>query len=90
MMPFISHHLGAGLFLGFWLRKRINWFTFLITTIVVDIEPIYVIVFNPLSYKLHGYMHIFLASITIGSLVGLLIYLIRRLIVKPFEGLDLT
>lgn len=90
-MPFTSHHLGAGLLVGFLLRRRINWFTFLLTTaVLVDLEPIYVVFFNPPGYRVHGYMHTFLASILAGFIVGLLAYSVRKLIEKHIEGLGLV
>lgn len=90
-MPFTSHHLGAGLLVGFLLRRKINWFTFLLTTtILVDLEPIYVVFFNPQMRRVHGYTHTFLASVLLGLIVGLLAYSVRKLIKKHLEGLGLA
>lgn len=91
VLPFTSHHLGAGLLIGFLLKKRINWFTLLLTTtILVDLEPIYVVVFNPPMYRVHGYMHTFIASIPMGVLVGFITYTARGLIKRYFENLGLV
>lgn len=75
--------------LSVFLRKKIDWFTLIVTTIVVDIEPIYVIIFKPLMYGPRGYMHTFLVSILGGAIVGLLTYLAHKWIGESLKGVGL-
>ena len=92
-MPFTPFHLGPAMALGWPLRRRIHLPTLLFSSIIVDVEPFFVIVFG-LDYPLHGYLHTFLASIFLGSLFGFLCYRLgggfegfwRRLDLVPILG----
>lgn len=81
-MPFTSFHLGPALFLGMLLRKRLHFPTFLIGNVILDVEPLLVLILG-LKYPLHGYFHTFL----IGSLSGLALGLLMRGLEKPLTVL---
>ena len=60
-MPFTPFHLGPALFLGLVLLRFLDFPTFLIANVIVDIEPFTVILLN-LNYPLHGFLHSFLGG----------------------------
>ena len=94
-MPFTPFHFGPALGLGLPLRRYLHVPTFLVASVVVDVEPLLVLVLG-LSYPLHGYLHTFLfASLTglalgcvMFSLDGFLhpVYMALRLVVEDSQG----
>lgn len=60
-MPFTPFHLGPALLLGLIFFSYIDFPTFLIANIIVDIEPFLVLTLN-LRYPLHGFLHSFLGG----------------------------
>lgn len=80
-MPFTTYHLASGLLVGFFLRKRIDWLTLIVTTtLLVDVEPILVFMGLLRDYPVHGYLHTYLASISMGVISGFALYLARGLL----------
>ncbi|MFQ5819954.1 MAG: metal-dependent hydrolase [Candidatus Heimdallarchaeota archaeon] len=67
-MPFTLYHLGPGLLFGLFLFRYIDFPTFLVANIIVDIEPFLVLTFN-LQYPLHGFFHSYLG----GTFVALIL-----------------
>ena len=55
-MPFTPYHFGPASFLGLLFFSFIDFPTFIIASIIVDIEPFLVIALN-LNYALHGFFH---------------------------------
>ena len=81
-MPFTTYHLASGILIGLLTRKKVHWPTLIMATVLVDVEPLLVFT-TGFAYPLHGYAHTFLASLLLGSLVGLLMqYLDKHL--QPF------
>lgn len=70
-MPFTPFHLGPAAVLGLLFNRYINLTTFLVASIIIDIEPFVVSFFN-LDYPLHGFLHSFLG----GGVVAILLSLI--------------
>ncbi len=66
-MPFTPYHFGPSLCIALPLDRYIDVPTFVLANVVVDMEPLAVMVLG-LNYPLHGYCHTFL----IGSLAGVL------------------
>jgi membrane-bound metal-dependent hydrolase YbcI (DUF457 family) len=64
-MPFTPFHLGPALFFGLLLFALVDFPTFLVANIIVDIEP-FLVVFLGLDYPLHGFFHSFIG----GSIVA--------------------
>lgn len=60
-IPFTPFHLGPGGFFGLLLLKWVDFPTLIIASVILDIEPIMVIVFN-FSYPLHGVFHSFFGA----------------------------
>lgn len=89
-MPFTLLHLGPALILGYLLRRRIHWPTLIVTSVVVDLEPLVVILFDLDNYPVHGYLHTFASSILFGSLVGVAMWLLRKYFSNLFSLLALA
>lgn len=64
-MPLTPFHLGPGLLIGLLLFSYVDFPTFLVASVIVDVEPILVLAFG-LDYPLHGFLHSFLG----GTLVA--------------------
>jgi len=67
-MPLTPFHLGPGLLIGLLLLSFLDFPTFLIASVIIDVEPILVLAFG-LDYSLHGFFHSFLG----GTFVALLL-----------------
>ena len=76
-MPFTPFHLGPALCLGIPLRKYIHAPTFILANVILDIEPLLVLLLG-LRYPLHGYFHTFIAAIGVGIAFGLVMFLLER------------
>ena len=76
-MPFAPFHLGPGLGLGLPLRKYLQAPTFLLASVIVDVEP-FLVFFLGLRYPLHGYLHTFIFAISIGLIFGYTMFLLEK------------
>jgi len=81
-MPITPFHLGPALLIGLILLRYLDFPTFLIANIIVDIEPILVLFFR-LDYPLHGFFHSFLG----GSIAAVLLTVVMSKIRKPISPL---
>lgn len=88
-MPFTSYHLGIFLFLGYLLRRKLNWPTLILAGVIVDFEPLIAIIAG-LNYPPHGLLHTFLAAMVAGALVGFALYLIREQVAPYLVALALV
>lgn len=77
-MPFTPLHLGPALILGYFLKSRIHWPTLIVTSVVVDLEPLLVILLDLSNYPIHGYLHTFASAVFLGSLASLIMWLLRN------------
>jgi len=75
-MPFTPYHLGPGLFVGLLLLSFIDFPTFLVASVIVDLEPFLVLALN-LNYPLHGFFHSFLGGTLLALPLALVMYRIR-------------
>ncbi|MCD6095082.1 MAG: hypothetical protein J7J99_00790 [Thermoprotei archaeon] len=89
-MPFTPLHLGPALTIGYIVRKRIHWPTFILANIIVDIEPLLVFALGISNYPLHGYLHTFISSLIVGSLLGYIMYKTDKVFRLSFEKLALV
>jgi hypothetical protein len=87
-MPFTPFHLGPALCFGIPLRNYIHAPTFILANVVLDFEPLLVLVFG-LNYPLHGYLHTFLAAIVIGFALGLAMFLLEGRMHPLYKTLQL-
>ena len=81
-MPFTPYHFGPVLFVGLLFLGFIDFPTFLIASVIVDIEPFIVLFFN-LNYPLYGFFH----SLLGGTLVALPLALVMHQIRDKFSQL---
>ena len=75
-MPFTPFHFGPSLFVGILLLSFIDFPTFLVASVIVDIEPFLVLTFN-LDYPLHGFFHSLLGGTLVAIPLALLMLKIR-------------
>lgn len=83
-MPFTPFHLGPAFALGLPLRRRIHFFTFVLTNVIVDVEPFLVLVLG-LSYPLHGFLHTFLLGEIFCLLVSLLMFKLESFLISFYR-----
>jgi membrane-bound metal-dependent hydrolase YbcI (DUF457 family) len=75
-MPFTPYHLGPGLFVGLLFLSFIDFPTFLVASVIVDLEPFLVLALN-LNYPLHGFFHSFLGGTLVAVPLALVMYRVR-------------
>ncbi len=75
-MPFTPYHLGPALLFGLLFLSFIDFPTFLVANVIVDIEPFLVLTLN-LNYPLHGFFHSFLGGTLVAVLLALMMHQIR-------------
>ncbi|MEM4969947.1 MAG: hypothetical protein QXE01_01700, partial [Sulfolobales archaeon] len=77
-MPFTSYHIASGLLAGLPIKRWIHLPTLLIVTaIIVDIEPIMVML-GVIEGRVHGYSHTLLLGVFMGSIAGSAMYFLER------------
>jgi membrane-bound metal-dependent hydrolase YbcI (DUF457 family) len=76
-MPLTPFHLGPGLLIGLLLLSYIDFATFLVASVIVDVEPIAVIIFD-LDYPLHGFFHSFLGGTIVAFLLATVMGKVRE------------
>jgi len=80
-MPFTPFHWGPSSWIGLLLFKIFDFPALLIASVIVDIEPFCVFMFN-LSYPLHGFFHSFLGGSILAVLAAIILYLLKDKIKK--------
>lgn len=81
-MPFTPFHLGPAIAVGLPLRKYLHTPTFIVGNLVLDIEPLLVLVFG-LRYPLHGYLHTLALALAVGLLLGVVMFKLE-VFMSPF------
>jgi len=76
-MPFTPYHEGPALVIGLIFLRFIDLPTLLISSIIVDIEPLAVIFFG-LPYPLHGFFHTFLGATLLGTVTFVAMLPLRK------------
>ena len=76
-MPFTPFHFGPGFLISLTFLSFIDIPTFLIASIIIDVEPFLVLVFH-LNYPLHGFFHSFLGGFIAAALLAMVMSKIRR------------
>jgi len=62
--------------------------TFIVANVIVDVEPLLVLVLG-LNYPLHGYLHTFLFASVTGLVLGYLMHFLDRFLYPIYEALRL-
>jgi membrane-bound metal-dependent hydrolase YbcI (DUF457 family) len=76
-MPLTPFHLGPGLLIGLLLLSYIDFPTFLVASVIVDVEPIIVLIFD-LGCPLHGFFHSFLGGTIVAFLLAAVMSKVRK------------
>lgn len=76
-MPFTPYHLGPGLFFGVVFLSFLDLPTFLIASVIVDIEP-FLVLYLHLSTPVHGFFHSFLGGTIIALILTGVMFFIRK------------
>ena len=72
-MPFTPYHFGPGLFLGVVFLPFVDFSTVMIASVILDIEPILVLMLN-LPIPLHGFLHSYLGATIIAIILAFVLY----------------
>ena len=88
-MPFTPFHFGPALGFGLPLRKYLHVPTFLVANVIVDVEPLLVLVLG-LNYPLHGYLHTFLFASLTGLSLGYVVFSFDRFLYPIYEAMKLV
>jgi len=76
-MPYTPFHLGPALLLGLFLYNYLDFPTFMIANIIIDIEP-FIILTMRLNLPLHGFFHSFLGGTIISFTLFFVILRVRK------------
>lgn len=83
-MPFTPFHLGPALLFGMLLRKHLHLPTFLISNVILDVEPLLVLILG-LRYPLHGYFHTFIIGFLTGFSLSLIMLILERFLATLYK-----
>jgi hypothetical protein len=83
-MPFTPYHFGPALVLALPLRKYLHAPTFIIASVILDIEPFLVLALG-LNYPLHGYSHTLILALVLGALVGYVMFRLEGSFVSLYK-----
>jgi hypothetical protein len=80
-MPLTPLHFGPSSAISLPLHKYLDVPVFLLVNVLIDVEPIAVMIFN-LNYPLHGFIHTFLFGALLGVLFAFVAFLAKDAIQK--------
>ena len=87
-MPFTPFHLGPGLLFSIPFKKYLHAPTFIIANLVLDIEPLIVLI-SGAQYPLHGFFHTFIMATAVGTAFGFLMLIAEKSMGPLFLRLQL-
>jgi hypothetical protein len=88
-MPFTPFHFGPAIGFGLPLRKYLHVPTFLVANVIVDVEPLLVLILG-LNYPLHGYLHTFIFASLTGLALGYVMFSFDRLLHHIYKTIKLV
>jgi len=88
-VPFTPFHFGPALGFGLPLKRWLHVPTFLVASVIVDVEPLLVLVLG-LSYPLHGYLHTFLFASLTGLALGYVMFSLDGFLHPVYTALRLV
>ncbi|MDH5375176.1 MAG: hypothetical protein OEZ21_09960 [Candidatus Bathyarchaeota archaeon] len=83
-MPFTPFHLGPALLFGLAFSSIFDFLTLLIASVIPDVEPFCILLFN-LSGLLHGFFHSYVGSSILAVSVAVGVYLLRNILTKIMQ-----
>ena len=87
-MPFTPFHLGPAVLFGLLTLRFLDFPTFFISSVVLDLEPLAVLVFG-LEYPLHGFFHSFIGGTIVALLLATIMFKLNNLTRKVMDSLKL-
>ena len=88
-MPFTPFHFGPALGFGLPLRKYLHVPTFIVANVIVDVEPLFVLMLG-LNYPLHGYLHTFIFASLTGFALGYVMFSLDRVLNTLYNAMKLV
>ena len=88
-MPFTPYHFGPALLIGVLLFPFIDLATVMIASVILDLEPLAVILFD-LPLPLHSFFHTYLGATIVALILSIGIYPFRKYLneIVSFFGLE--
>jgi hypothetical protein len=83
-MPFTPFHLGPALLFGLAFSSIFDFLTLLIASVIPDVEPFCILLFN-LSGLLHGFFHSYVGASILTVSVAVGVYLLRGTLTKIMQ-----
>ena len=87
-MPFTPFHLGPAVLMGFILLGYLDLPTLIVASVLVDLEPLAVLVFG-LPGPLHGFFHSFLGASVAAALLAWVMLRVRGFLAPVYAFLRL-
>ena len=87
-MPVTPFHFGPALMFGFLLFGFLNFPTFLVANVIVDLEPFFILLFG-LGMPLHGFFHSFFGGSIIAVVLSIAMIKLNGPIQKIMAGIKL-
>ncbi len=87
-MPFTPFHLGPAVLMGFILLRYLDLPTLIVASVLVDLEPLTVLVFG-LPGPLHGFFHSFLGASVAAALLAWVMLRVRGFLTPVYAYLRL-
>ena len=87
-MPFTPYHFGPAFLIGVLLFPFIDFATIVVASVILDLEPLAVILFN-LPMPLHAFFHTYLGATIVAIILSVGIYPFRKYLneIVAFFGL---
>lgn len=80
-LPLTPFHWGPSSLIGLIFFKIFDFPTLIISSVIVDIEPLYVLMFNR-SLPIHGFLHTFLGGSILAIPTAIICFLLKKHIKK--------
>ena len=80
-MPFTPYHFGPSSWIGILLLKIFDFPTLIIASVIVDLEPFSVFVFDA-PWGHHSFLHSFLGGSITATILAIIFYFLRIRIQK--------
>ncbi len=87
-MPLTPFHLGPAMLFGLLLFSYIDFPTFIIANVILDIEPLLNLYFN-IGNNMHGFFHSFIGASIIALIISPIMFYLRKPMKKLLESFGL-
>jgi membrane-bound metal-dependent hydrolase YbcI (DUF457 family) len=89
VVPFTPYHFGPALLIGMLLFPYIDFATVVVASVILDLEPLVVIIFG-LPMPLHSFFHTYLGATIVSIILSVGIYPCRKSLNKIVSLFGLT